>query len=142
MIGGSGERKTLRIIARSADIWNAFGSPAELARKDGILRTHCGEVGRDHTEIERTVGCKVTIRSTDAEARRALEGILRTNDLTPADIAADRTFWTGTPQRIAETMIAYREVGFHTFLVECPAPYDPETLERLMSDVKPLVDAA
>ena len=39
-------------------------------------------------------------------------------------------------------MISYRAVGFHTFLVECPAPYDAETLERLMSDVKPLVEAA
>jgi alkanesulfonate monooxygenase SsuD/methylene tetrahydromethanopterin reductase-like flavin-dependent oxidoreductase (luciferase family) len=142
MIGGTGERKTLRIIARSADIWNAFGMPDELARKDAILRGHCEDVGRDHREIERTVGCKVTIRSTQAEADRALEGILATNGLTPADIVGDHTFWTGTPERIAETMIAYRRVGFHTFLVECPAPYDAETLERLMSDVKPLVDAA
>jgi hypothetical protein len=38
-------------------------------------------------------------------------------------------------------MIAYRRVGFDTFLVESPAPYDEETLERLMSDVKPLVEA-
>jgi alkanesulfonate monooxygenase SsuD/methylene tetrahydromethanopterin reductase-like flavin-dependent oxidoreductase (luciferase family) len=142
MIGGSGERKTLRIIARSADSWNAFGMPDELARKDEILRAHCEDVGRDHREIERTVGCKVTIRSTQAEADRALEGILRTNGLTPADVAGDHTFWTGTPERIAESMISYRRVGFHTFLVECPAPYDAETLERLMRDVKPLVDAA
>ena len=142
MIGGSGERKTLRIIARSADIWNAFGTPEELARKDGILQAHCEEVGRDHREIERTVGCKITIRSTQAEADRALEHILRTNGLTPASVADDHTFWTGTPERIAETMISYRAVGFHTFLVECPAPYDAETLERLMSDVKPLVEAA
>jgi alkanesulfonate monooxygenase SsuD/methylene tetrahydromethanopterin reductase-like flavin-dependent oxidoreductase (luciferase family) len=141
MIGGTGERKTLRIIARSADIWNAFGLPDELARKDEVLRAHCEAVGRDHREIERTVGCKITIRSTDAEAQRALEGILRTNGRTPADIADDDTFWTGTPERIAETMIAYRRVGFHTFLVESPAPYDAETLERLMSDVKPLVEA-
>ena len=62
--------------------------------------------------------------------------------MTPADIADDHTFWTGTPERIAETMVAYREIGFHTFIVECPAPYDEETLERLMSDVKPLVEAA
>jgi alkanesulfonate monooxygenase SsuD/methylene tetrahydromethanopterin reductase-like flavin-dependent oxidoreductase (luciferase family) len=141
MIGGSGERKTLRIIARSADVWNAFGSPEELAHKDGVLRAHCEDVGRDQSEIERTVGCKITIRSTQAEADRALEHILGTNGLTPADVAGDHTFWTGTPERIAETMIAYRQVGFHTFLVECPAPYDAETLERLMRDVKPLVDA-
>jgi alkanesulfonate monooxygenase SsuD/methylene tetrahydromethanopterin reductase-like flavin-dependent oxidoreductase (luciferase family) len=142
MVGGTGERKTLRIIARSADIWNAFGLPEELARKDAILREHCEAVGRDHREIERTVGCKITIRSTDAEAHRALEGILATNGLTPADVADDHTFWTGTSESIAATMLAYRRVGFHTFLIECPAPYDTETLERLMSEVKPIVEAA
>jgi alkanesulfonate monooxygenase SsuD/methylene tetrahydromethanopterin reductase-like flavin-dependent oxidoreductase (luciferase family) len=142
MIGGSGERKTLRIVARSADIWNAFGLPEELARKDAVLRDHCDAVGRDHREIERTIGCKITIRSTDEEARRALAGILAANGLAPADIVADHTFWTGSPERIAETMLTYRRVGFHTFLVECPAPYDAETLERLMSEVKPIVDAA
>jgi alkanesulfonate monooxygenase SsuD/methylene tetrahydromethanopterin reductase-like flavin-dependent oxidoreductase (luciferase family) len=141
MIGGGGETKTLRIVARWADIWNVFGLPDELERKDAILREHCEAVGRDEREIERTVGCKITIRGTDEEAHRALEAILRHNRMTPADVADDHTFWTGTPERIAETMVAYRRVGFHTFLVESPAPYDAETLERLMSDVKPLVEA-
>jgi alkanesulfonate monooxygenase SsuD/methylene tetrahydromethanopterin reductase-like flavin-dependent oxidoreductase (luciferase family) len=141
MIGGGGEKKTLRIVARWADIWNVFGLPDELERKDAILREHCEAVGRDEREIERTVGCKITIRGTDEEAHRALEAILRHNRMTPADVADDHTFWTGTPERIAETMVAYRRVGFHTFLVESPAPYDAETLERLMSDVKPLVEA-
>ena len=142
MIGGGGEKKTLRIVARYADMWNVFGLPDELARKDAILREHCAAVGRDHREIERTVGCKVTIRSTDQEAQRALEGILRHNTVTPEDVADDHTFWTGTPERIAETMIAYGRIGFRTFLVECPAPFDQETLERLIGEVKPLVEAA
>jgi alkanesulfonate monooxygenase SsuD/methylene tetrahydromethanopterin reductase-like flavin-dependent oxidoreductase (luciferase family) len=142
MIGGSGERKTLPIVARWADVWNAFGSPEGLARKDEVLRRLCHEVGRDEARIERTVGCKVTIRATDGEARRALAAILRHNGLTPADVATDGTFWTGTPERIAETMLAYRRVGFHTFLVEHPAPYDEETLERLMTEVRPMVEAA
>jgi alkanesulfonate monooxygenase SsuD/methylene tetrahydromethanopterin reductase-like flavin-dependent oxidoreductase (luciferase family) len=141
MIGGGGERKTLRIVAQWADIWNVFGLPDELARKDAILRDHCEAVGRNEREIERTVGCKITIRGTDEEAHRALEAILRHNRMTPPDVADDHTFWTGTPERIAETMIAYRRVGFHTFLVESPAPYDEETMERLMSDVRPIVEA-
>ena len=47
VIGGSGERKTLPIVARWADMWNAFGSPDELAAKDAILRARCEDVGRD-----------------------------------------------------------------------------------------------
>ena len=47
MIGGGGEKKTLRIVAQYADIWNVFGTPETVARKDAILREHCAAVGRD-----------------------------------------------------------------------------------------------
>ena len=73
VIGGSGEKKTLRTVARWADMWNAFGSPETLVAKDAILRAHCAEVGRDEAEIERTVGCKVTIRGSAAEAQRVVD---------------------------------------------------------------------
>ena len=142
MVGGSGEKKTLPIVARWADMWNAFGSPEVLARKDGILRHHCEAAGRDPEAIERSVGCKVTIRKTEREAQVALAGILAQNAQTPADVAGDDTFWTGTPEQIAETMLAYLAVGFGTFIVESPAPYDAETLELLVGEVKPMVEAA
>jgi class 3 adenylate cyclase len=70
VIGGSGERKTLRSVARWADTWNAFGSPEELAAKDAILRRQCAEVGRDESAIERTVGCKVTHPQALRDLRR------------------------------------------------------------------------
>jgi alkanesulfonate monooxygenase len=54
LIGGSGERKTLRLVARYADACNLFDTP-ELPRKLGVLRAHCDEVGRDYDEIEKTV---------------------------------------------------------------------------------------
>jgi alkanesulfonate monooxygenase SsuD/methylene tetrahydromethanopterin reductase-like flavin-dependent oxidoreductase (luciferase family) len=140
VIGGSGERKTLRIVARHADIWNAFGSPEGLAAKDAVLRDHCVAVGRDSAAIERTVGCKITIRSTRAEAERVVRASLVHNRTSPAVADTDATFWTGTPRDIADTMLAYRRVGFSTFIVESPAPYDDETVETLVSVVKPLVE--
>jgi F420-dependent oxidoreductase-like protein len=54
MIGGSGERKTLRLVAQYADACNIFGSPDEVAHKVGVLRRHCDAVGRDPNEIEVT----------------------------------------------------------------------------------------
>lgn len=140
MVGGSGEQKTLPIVARWADIWNAFGSPETLVHKDDVLREHCASVGRDPDAITRSVGCKITIRHTGAEAREALAAILARNGLTEADIEGDETFWTGTPEQIAERMIAYRDVGFDSFIVESPAPYDAETMEILMREVKPVVE--
>jgi F420-dependent oxidoreductase-like protein len=54
MIGGSGERKTLRLVAQYADACNIFGGPDEVAHKVGVLRRHCDAVGRDPNEIEVT----------------------------------------------------------------------------------------
>jgi alkanesulfonate monooxygenase SsuD/methylene tetrahydromethanopterin reductase-like flavin-dependent oxidoreductase (luciferase family) len=54
MIGGSGERKTLRLVAQYADACNIFGTPDEVAPKVDVLRRHCDDVGRDANEIEVT----------------------------------------------------------------------------------------
>jgi alkanesulfonate monooxygenase SsuD/methylene tetrahydromethanopterin reductase-like flavin-dependent oxidoreductase (luciferase family) len=104
-----------------------------------VLREHCAAAGRDPAAITRSVGCKITIRSTEREAHAALRGVLARNGLTEADNADDATFWTGTPVQIAERMVAYRRVGFHSFIVESPAPYDAETLDALQHEVKPMV---
>lgn len=142
VIGGSGEQKTLRIVARWADLWNAFGTPETLAAKDAILRRHCEEVGRDPAAIERSVGCKVTIRRSEAEAHAVVERALDHNRAPRSLPATDHTFWTGTPEQLAERMLAYRAIGFGTFIVELPAPFDAETMELLIREVAPMVDAA
>jgi alkanesulfonate monooxygenase SsuD/methylene tetrahydromethanopterin reductase-like flavin-dependent oxidoreductase (luciferase family) len=55
-IGGSGERKTLRVVAEEADVWNCGGGdPDEAARLSGVLDRHCADVGRDPAEIRRSV---------------------------------------------------------------------------------------
>jgi len=54
LIGGSGERKTLRLVAQYADACNIFGGPDEVAHKLDVLRRHCDDVGRDPKEIEVT----------------------------------------------------------------------------------------
>lgn len=55
MIGGGGEKVTLRIVAEHAQIWNGFGPPAVFANKNRILDTHCQNIGRNPKEIERSV---------------------------------------------------------------------------------------
>ena len=142
MIGGSGEKKTLRTVAKYADQWNAMGSIEKLRHKDSVLRTHCEDVGRDQALIERTVGCKPIIRDTEEAARRAWEEMMRLNRTPMADVLDDDTFWVGTPEQLAERMVACRDIGFATFLAEIPAPYDQETLERWIGEVKPMVDRA
>jgi probable F420-dependent oxidoreductase len=56
LIGGGGEKKTLRIVARHADIWHGFGSVDTIAHKHEVLDGHCASIERDPTEIERSAG--------------------------------------------------------------------------------------
>ncbi|AKT50488.1 LLM class F420-dependent oxidoreductase [Arsenicicoccus sp. oral taxon 190] len=56
LVGGGGERKTLRIVAEHADVWHTFTGGEELAHKLEVLRRHCSDVGRDPAEIEVSVG--------------------------------------------------------------------------------------
>jgi len=142
MIGGSGERKTLRTVAKYADMWNAMGSVEKLRHKDSVLRVHCESVGRDHTQIERTAGCKPIIRDTEAEAQRVWRAQMEHNRTPMSEVENDDTFWVGTPEQLAEKMTQRREIGFGTFIGEMAAPFDTETLERWIGEVKPMVDSA
>lgn len=56
LIGGGGEKKTLRLVAEHADIWHSFSAGDELPHKLQVLRAHCEAVGRDMSEIEISVG--------------------------------------------------------------------------------------
>jgi probable F420-dependent oxidoreductase len=58
LIGGGGEKKTLRLVAKHADIWHGFGDAATVERKIGILRQHCADVGRDPADIEISLAVK------------------------------------------------------------------------------------
>jgi alkanesulfonate monooxygenase SsuD/methylene tetrahydromethanopterin reductase-like flavin-dependent oxidoreductase (luciferase family) len=141
MIGGAGEKKTLRTVAKYADMWNAMGSVELLRHKDEVLRRHCEAVGRDEGHIERTAGCKPVIRGTREAARSAWEEQMALNRTPMQEVEDDDTFWVGTPEDVAERMRERRDIGFHTFIAEIPAPYDPETLERWIGEVKPMVES-
>jgi probable F420-dependent oxidoreductase len=59
LIGGSGERVTLRLVAEHADAWNTFGPPENFAKKSRVLDEWCERLGRNPRQIERTVGINV-----------------------------------------------------------------------------------
>jgi F420-dependent oxidoreductase-like protein len=70
LIGGGGERHTMRIAARHADIWNTFGSPASMRRKIALLHRYCNEVGRESSAITPTVA--ITLESDESVDRIAV----------------------------------------------------------------------
>ncbi len=140
MIGGSGEKKTLRTVAKYADMWNAMGSVEKMAHKIEVLRRHCDAVGRDIADIEFTLGVKFTIRDSEAEADRVWRAAMAHNRTPMSEVEDDDTFWNGTPEQLADRLRPYVELGFTTVISEQPAPYDVETLERFIGEVKPLID--
>lgn len=140
MIGGSGERRTLRTVARYADMWNIFGDAARLAAKDAILRQHCEEVGRDPAAIERTVSAKLVIRDSADAAGEAWAAQMAHNRCPEEDWDDSTELWLGPPAFIADEIRRRREVGFHTFIGMLAAPFDAETIDRLIGEVKPMVE--
>lgn len=128
MIGGSGRTKTLRTLARYGDQWNTSGSLEHFRERDAILRAHCEAVGRDEGEIERTATVDLIIRDSRAAAMTAYrERLAATGD----ELDEDYTYYAGTPAEIAEQVAPLLELGFRHLLVDVPAPYDLETIDRI-----------
>jgi alkanesulfonate monooxygenase len=76
LIGGGGERKTLRLVAKYAQACNLFETP-ELEHKLEVLRRHCDDVGRDYDEIEKTVMGPIDPGDTGEDVDRLLERLQR-----------------------------------------------------------------
>jgi len=139
MIGGSGEKKTLRIVAKHADMWNTGGLVERISHKLDVLLEHCADVGRDPADIELTVSCMPVIRSTVEEARRVWVE-QRAHNRTSLEPSDEEAPWIGTPDQVAEQMRLRLDAGFGTFIAELPAPYDTETLERWIGEAKRLAE--
>jgi F420-dependent oxidoreductase-like protein len=139
VIGGSGERKTLHTVAKYADGWNTGGDLERVRHKDSVLRRWCDEVGRDESEIERTLqGGTPIIRDTVEEAQKVAAAWAEANKLPSWD---DPDALMGPPEVVAEAWAPYLDLGFDHIYVDCPAPFDHETLERLATEVKPMLES-
>jgi alkanesulfonate monooxygenase SsuD/methylene tetrahydromethanopterin reductase-like flavin-dependent oxidoreductase (luciferase family) len=136
LIGGGGEKKTLRTVARFADAWNVANiTPDEAAHKDEVLRRWCDEADRDPDEIERTFGLGPTIiRDDPAEAKAVLARYQETNH------GLDRPVRMGSADEIAEQARGYVALGFRHLIIHSIPPHDEETLERFATEVRPALD--
>ena len=116
MVGGGGERKTLRLVAQYADACNVFGSPEGIARKYAILDAHCAAVGRDPAEIE---------RSTLQNVRLGPPGAARTE----------------SPQQVVDRFGELSDASADHVIFELKDVHVPEYLETVGKEIIPALHA-
>ncbi|MET0602475.1 MAG: LLM class F420-dependent oxidoreductase [Baekduia sp.] len=120
LIGGSGERKTLRMVAQYADGCNLFGDPERAKHLLGVLESHCENVGRDSAEITKTSMMTLVIGESDGAVKAKLDA-MRAAGFPPERIAATTA---GTPERVLEVAHAFREVGIEGLTFSMPDAHD------------------
>ncbi len=135
-IGGVGEKRTLRLVARHADGWNAaYVSPAEFARLSGVLDGWCRTEQRDPTTIRRGVNLSFHLGLDAADAERELARMRA--DWGPMVARVHEGALTGTPAEAVATVAAYLDAGATDVNVALRAPWNERALEVYLTECVP-----
>ncbi len=115
MIGGGGEKRTLRAVARYADACNTSGDVERMKHKIGVLRAHCEDVGRDPKEIEVTRLSTLNITDTDEQTSAVRDMIVQA-----AGEEAARMYNVGREDEVVDQVAALADAGVDTFTFNMP----------------------
>jgi alkanesulfonate monooxygenase SsuD/methylene tetrahydromethanopterin reductase-like flavin-dependent oxidoreductase (luciferase family) len=124
LIGGGGERRTLRLVAQYADMWNGFGDVPTIRRKLDILGAHCRDVGRDPREITKTRLGTLILAPTREEADRRRAAWQRARNVDEAQLRA-RLVW-GDSDGAAEQARELLEAGLDGLIFNMPPGSTPD----------------
>ncbi len=105
LLGGGGEKKTLRMVAQYADEWNVWSTPEIMAAKGAVLDQHCERLGRDPKSVQRSSVALLFLCDTEAEAEA-----IRARGI-------ERPTLIGTPAQLQEQMAAYVEAGVDEVII-------------------------
>ena len=138
MIGGSGEKKTLRMVAQYADASNFFGDADRIRHLVGVLDEHCERLGRDRAEIT-TTGLSTLVIGHNAEHAEAKLNFLRqlpgVTERTLAAVSA------GDPDTIAERASGLVDAGLDGLIFNMPDAHDLETIALAGETLAPVLAA-
>jgi F420-dependent oxidoreductase-like protein len=125
LIGGSGERKTLRFVAKYADGCNIFGDVAQARHLMGVLERHCEDVGRDPAEITKTRNGSFLAGRTQEEAERKRDALLESGVLLPERLPITMV---GGPDELARQAQEFKDVGLDGLTGSIPDVHDLESV--------------
>jgi F420-dependent oxidoreductase-like protein len=131
MIGGSGERRTLRLVAQYADYCNVFGDPATVAHKFAVLRRHCAAVGRPYEHITRSNFVGILIARTEAE-------LAAKRKLFPPRLGHPIV---GTPKQVIAQLRAFADAGVQYVVFNLPDAHNLESTYLFAESVMPALAA-
>jgi len=138
-IGGSGERVTLKLVAKWGDACNIGGGPDDIRHKLGVLRQHCQDAGRNYEDITKSTSINVFPIERGANPERATTRVRGT--MSYDDFANQVT--VGDAQAIRDEIEPRIEAGIDYLITYIPGvAYDHEALHRFESEVIPLVEQA
>jgi len=126
LVGGSGERKTLRLVAQYADGCNVFGDPERAQHLMGVLDAHCEDVGRDPAAITRTRLGTLSVAETHEQAERQLAAWPDRLKIDPERLKYVLT--VGDPDEVGEQIQALVAAGIEGFVFNMPNPQDPDAV--------------
>jgi len=134
LIGGSGERKTLRLVAKYGDGCNLFGGPDQIKHLLGVLEQHCSDVGRDSSQIAKTALGRVLIAATHEAAQAKVE-VMRARGVSDESLA---TMITGDPDTVGERVQAMKDNGLEGYGLSMPDSYDLEAVDLVGRTLAPI----
>ena len=137
LVGGGGEKVTLKIAAKHADHWNTWGGPRILGAKNKILDQHCATVGRDPKKILRSAVMPLVISDDKAEVEKVRQIAARRMGFDEA--RAQDTILGGSVAQVTDTLGKLREAGVGLLFVPSMFfPKDPRPLlDKFMAEVAP-----
>lgn len=131
MVGGSGERQTLRIVAKYADACNIFGSAETVKRKLSILKEHCRSVGRDYDSILKTKLGVVVIDDDKEMARKRLQQIIKG---IPEEQINEFAIY-GTPEDVSRQKESFEDAGIQYLIVDLDPSREIEALDIFANNI-------
>jgi alkanesulfonate monooxygenase SsuD/methylene tetrahydromethanopterin reductase-like flavin-dependent oxidoreductase (luciferase family) len=139
LIGGNGEKRTLRIVARHADEWNCIAlAPAAYREKVAALEAHCQREQRDPVTIQRSMMCSYLTSRDESELKRLIAE--REERLRARGRPTDRGgTLIGAPQQIVEQICELEAEGVQRVMLQHLTPPSREQLQLLAEEIMPLV---
>ncbi|MBI4010920.1 MAG: TIGR03560 family F420-dependent LLM class oxidoreductase [Candidatus Rokubacteria bacterium] len=140
VIGGRGERRTLRIVAEHADEWNVTRlTPDEYPAKLAVLEGHCRAVGRDPAEIRRSLMVPLAVGRTPAEVHARREKIHAIMPRLPKDAAEWRAagFLHGSPEDVVRDLTRWEGLGMHRVMLQLLDQEDLAAIDLFAREVLP-----